>query len=341
MSKKIYITVDVECHDIKRRNQYIEGKHKNQIAGLEKILMLGKEYNIPINFFFDIVEGMRYGDDYSREIVQLIKSYNQPVFLHLHPHYVSGDNKREFFWQYSHDEKLDILKKGFDYYKKIVGEDSEFFRIGCYGADADMYHAMDELEIRTIDLSYCYNNPKMCHLECFHEKTRNKIVSYANQVIFPNTRYVSFKSGNIVKCNNVDASESTLNEWKRYLDNTKLDKITCTMHSWNFIKKYFFSPTYVRLNKQDESKFIKMIKIAQSKGFEFSRLKKSDFIENSSSDELQDMCEGLSGKTQMLFNNYFRFRKIGRLNKKYFIFFTGFESALLAIVVLIVFNILR
>ena len=36
--KKIYLTVDLECHDICRKNQYIDGKCKNGEYGLKKML---------------------------------------------------------------------------------------------------------------------------------------------------------------------------------------------------------------------------------------------------------------------------------------------------------------
>lgn len=323
MDKKIYLTVDVECHDYNRRNQYIDGKHRDQIAGLEKILMLGKELSISINFFFDVVEGFRYGEEYVREVIDLIKKYNQPVFLHLHPNYVSSDDSRMFLWEYGYEEKKEILRKGFEYFKQLTGEDSKFFRIGCYGADVEMYQALKELDLNVIDLSYCYNNNNMCHISEFEKK--NVPFLYEKQLVFPNTRYRSFKLSRFVKHNNLDVSETTLDEWKTILRKNKLSQITCTMHSWNFIKKYFFSGRYVRLDNNEVRRFNKMIRFAKSNDYVFDSLDNFNYnvVED---DQVIDMCQGFWGKVRMLFNNYFRFRKIGRLNKFYFFFFAIIET---------------
>lgn len=105
MGKRIYLTVDVECHDIKRRNQYIDGKCSKGKYGLEKILILGKKNDIPINFFFDIVEMFEYGESYVLEIVSLIQKYEQNIYFHLHPNYVTKNHEKSFLWQYTYDEK--------------------------------------------------------------------------------------------------------------------------------------------------------------------------------------------------------------------------------------------
>ena len=75
MKRQIFLTVDTECPDYNRINQYIYGKTKNGTCGLELILKIGKEYGIPINFFFDVVECKRYGNAYAHEIIDLIHAY--------------------------------------------------------------------------------------------------------------------------------------------------------------------------------------------------------------------------------------------------------------------------
>ena len=86
--KRIYITVDVECHDIDLVNNYIWGRVGDQEYGLRCILEQGKKHNIPINFFFDMCEAKRYGDDYAKSIINAIEEYSQPIYLHLHPNYL-------------------------------------------------------------------------------------------------------------------------------------------------------------------------------------------------------------------------------------------------------------
>lgn len=192
--KKIFLTVDVECHDYSMQNQYLWGKAGNKEYGLKMILELGKEFDIPVNFFVDFAECNKYGRDFIVKIVNLIKSYNQGIYLHLHPDFISGDGSRTFLWEYSYDEQLKILKAGLDNYKSIMKrDDCPGFRIGRYGADINMYKAMKELKMNTVDLSYCCNCPKMCGISHDEVQAFNRPVKYYGQTLFPNTRYIGFK----------------------------------------------------------------------------------------------------------------------------------------------------
>ena len=73
MGKRIYLTVDTECHDVQKLNEYITGKTKKGLYGLEKILQLGKELDIPINVFLDIPECHTYGDDHIYSLVNTVR----------------------------------------------------------------------------------------------------------------------------------------------------------------------------------------------------------------------------------------------------------------------------
>lgn len=325
--KKIFITVDLECHDIIHRNQYIDGKYKNGICGLELILQLGKEINIPINFFFDIVEAKEYGIEYAKGIIDLIHSYNQHVYLHLHPDYVTGNHSKSFLWQYSYSEKKEILKYGFNLFEELLGHKPKAFRIGRYGADEEMYQAMNELGISVVDLSYSSGSAKMCHINKEVLSVDNSICEYRGQTIFPNTRYIAFRIGKKCKLINIDANDSTFNEYKRFLDRNTLNNITLTMHSWNFIKKYFFSKKYVSLDKSALIKFKKMVSYAKENGYEFSDFE-NGIQKTNYKDELLDLC---GNKILMIINNFIRFQKIGRLNKKYFVLYTCFYCVFLLI----------
>ena len=191
--KKAFVTVDVECHDINLENNYIWGKVGNEEFGIRRILELGKKHDIPINFFFDMCEANRYGEGYARRIIDTIRSYGQPVYLHLHPNYISGDDSRTFLWQYSYEEQLDILEKGFKQYCKLMETDScSAFRVGRYGASEDMYKALSELNVEVNDLSYCYGNRKMCKLTYDEVGTINLPTKYYGQIVFPNTQFICF-----------------------------------------------------------------------------------------------------------------------------------------------------
>ncbi|SES79050.1 polysaccharide deacetylase family protein [[Clostridium] polysaccharolyticum] len=336
--KNIYITVDLECHDIVHRNQYIEGKYKNGVCGLEHILRLGKELNIPINFFFDMVEAKEYGEEYAKDIIELIHKYNQHVYLHLHPDYVSGDHEKSFFWQYNYQDKKEILQYGFDLFQRLLGHEPKAFRIGRYGADEEMYDAMKEMGISLVDLSYSSGSSKMCHLGRDTAKVDNAIIRFKGQTLFPNTRYRAIQFGRKSKLINLDTNDSTFNEYRRFLDKNELGQITLTMHSWNFIKKYFFSKNYVSLDKRAEKKFRKMISYGKKKGYVFSDFTENPPVVGKERDQVIDLCTGLSGKVQMLCNNFLRFQKIGRLNKKYFAVYAIFYILIILICIAVIWN---
>jgi hypothetical protein len=215
--KQIFLTVDVECHDYNMENQYLWGKLGNKEYGLKLILELGKELNIPINFFVDFAECKRYGEDFIVKIVNLIKTYDQGIYLHLHPNFISGDDNRTFLWQYSYDEQLEMLKIGLDYYKNIMNrDDCPSFRAGRYAANDSLYAAMSELGIKTIDFSYSYGCPKMCHISYDELQSFNKPTQYYNQIVFPNTSYIGFKLFKWKKAFIMDASETTYKNLKSF-----------------------------------------------------------------------------------------------------------------------------
>ena len=107
---RVFITVDVECHELAKRNLYLEGKIGNDCWGLEKILQIGKEKSVPINFFLDVVECHAYGDDFVREIVNKIHAYGQKVYFHIHPNFIVPGG-HHLFWQYSLEDQKKLLEQ--------------------------------------------------------------------------------------------------------------------------------------------------------------------------------------------------------------------------------------
>lgn len=334
--KKIYLTVDTECHDIKRHNQYIEGIVNGKPYGLEKILMLCEELKIPVNIFFDMCEYREYGEEYAKNIIALVKKYNQTLCFHMHPDYISGDKSRSFLWQYNYDEKKDIIEKGFADYEKLTGEMADIFRVGRYGADEEMYKIFEESGFNLTELSYCSYTPKMCHVTNEQTGTYNAPVRYHNQLLLPNTRFKAFSLFGREKYINLDTNDSTYNEFSRFINKTELENVTLTMHSWNFIDKYFFNKNYVGGNKRAVKKFKKMVLAAQKAGFEFCSLRETPPTLDSIKDERIDLCKGFSGKLQMLGNNFVRFQKIAKLNKKYFLVYAAFYSLLILLIILLI-----
>lgn len=341
--KKIFITVDTECHNITQVNKYIWGKVGKESYGINCILEQAKRHQIPINFFFDMCESNRYGDDYSKRIIEEIQSYGQPIYLHLHPNYISGDDTRSFLWQYSKEEQKEILRYGFDQYYSMLNTDKCLaFRVGRYGASPDMYESMDELGIRTIDLSYCHNNYKMCHLTENEVKTVNAPTYYNNQIILPNTRFVCFDFLGRKKSINTDLHEASFREIKEVLNKAKVEDIVFTMHSWHFIDKRFYRKS-IRGDKKQIKKFEKIITYCKRHNYEFADIGKVDF--DSRIEKMQEvdselnLCRGLWGKLKSLYTNFFRFQEIAKLNKKYFavylLFYTFLSLGLIGLILLI------
>ncbi len=326
--KKIYITVDVECHDIALENNYIWGKVGNEEFGIRRILEKGREHNIPINFFFDMCEANRYGEEYAQNIVAAIQEYAQPIYLHLHPNYISGDDSRTFLWQYSYEEQCKILQKGFTQYYKVMKTDvCPAFRVGRYGASPTMYQALNALNILVTDLSYSHDNPNMCHLYYSDTQTINMPTEYNSQIIVPNTRFVCFDYFGKKKSVNTDLHEVGFKELRDVLNKNIPNDVVLTMHSWHFINRYFYKKN-ISGDKKQLRKFDKIINYCKKKGFVFADVGKEDFSKRLKGKEVQEQeinnCKTLREKIKSLFYNFFRFQEIGKINKKYFLVYTVF-----------------
>lgn len=334
--RTIYLTVDTECHDLNNSNLYIEGFDGKEYWGLKRILELGKESDIPINFFVDVGEAVEYGDKYIQNIVDLIHNYKQPVFFHLHPDYISKDHSRTFLWEYTKQEKEKIFHKALEIYEHFAGkQDRLVFRAGRYGVDSEFYDILKDSGIKILDLSYLCGSKKMCHLTFDDVKVNNKATNYKEITILPNTQFIGFDMFGIKRAIGLDASDATFNEYCRYIDNTKLSSLILTMHSWNFIKKWFFLPGKLSGDTGMVRKYFRFIKYARERGFEFGDLNNYVLIDDN--DEFINLCDGFRGKVLSLFNNFIRFQKIARLNKKYFIVYCAFYCMLLLVIVVILF----
>ena len=327
--KKIFLTVDTECHDINLVNQYIYGKKGKKEFGIVKILELAKQLNIPVNFFLDVGESRKYGKEFIKEIVEIIHSYNQPVFFHLHPDYISGDSGRTYLWEYSKDEQREIILDALEDYKSFVNVDDKLiFRAGRYGVNADTYDILSELEYDVLDLSYLCNNNKMCKLDTKEVGSHNASFQYKKVTLLPNTQFVGFDLLGKKKCIGLDSADATYSEFKNVVKKSRLNNIVFTMHSWNFIRKWFFLKNYIQGDAFMERKFRKSVKYARKCGYEFEDLRNYEF--SNETDELINPYK--RNKVKCIVNNFLRFRKIARLNKKYFFFYLSFYLVVLLMI---------
>lgn len=339
MSKRIYLTVDTECHDLGKVNQYIFGNTKKGIFGLERILQLGQELDVPINVFLDIPECHRYGDKYIQDIVNLVNKYNHPIFLHVHPDYIE-DPKRKHLWEYTKEEQRKILKQSISDYKRFCGEQERlFFRAGAWGVNKDTYDILSELlseegYSEIIDLSYVYHSRWRCRLTYDEYGAANASRRYNKVTVFPNTTYIGFDYLGKQYTFGFCVPDKSFSEFKKIIKQNRLHNITYTMHSWDFIKRWFFLPNLVAGNNEQVKKFRKCVAYAKKNGYQFSNLK--DYKLVNEEDQCINLCSGITGKLECLWYNYLRFADNGRSYKKYAILYFSPYILLLVIVILFI-----
>ena len=325
--KRIFITVDTECHNGALENNYIWGDVKGTKYGIPMILEEGKRAGVPINFFFDMCEANRCGEEYATRIIDCIRSYDQPVYLHLHPNYVSGDDQKSYLWQYDYDEQKNILATSIAQYKRLTGKDSlDVFRAGRYSASRDMYRALAELGEHCLDLSYCYKNEKMCKLTYAESGTINAPTTFWGQTLLPNTRFICFDYLGKKRALNTDLREAQLGEIKSVLKNTDGD-VVFTIHSWHFFDRYFFTDK-IKGNKKQIKKFRKIIRFCKDNGWTFADLGKESFETSRVDENIYNNCRTPWQKLKSLVYNFFRFQDTAKLNKKYFALYFAFYAVL-------------
>lgn len=338
MKKRLYITVDTECHDINNQDRYLWGETKDgERWGLEKILEEGRALNIPINFFVDIAEVDRYGLDFVKKVVDLITAYNQPVYLHLHPNFITGDDERSYLWQYDEAEQRRILHRAHVIWEDLFPNKScVAFRAGRYGTDSQIYSLMkDEFGEGLIDLSYGSPGGKMCHLTKGEIGVDNVCKEYKGIIIFPNTTYVGLAFLGKTHNFGLDAAQTCLGEFVAVLKQNTVKNVILTMHSWNFIKTWFFRKGKVYKDKSALKRFRSMVEYAQKQGYKISSLNDFELIPNES-DQIVELCNSFSGKVYSFYYNFIRFQRMGRLTPKYFKLFGAFYTFVLLIVILLI-----
>ena len=320
MVRKIYLTVDTECHDFQKLNRYITGDTPGGNYGLEKLLIIGKELGVPVNVFLDIPECHAYGEDYIRNLISLVKKYGHPVCLHVHPDYI-GDPKRKHLWEYSKEEQKDILRTALSDYQRLYGDqDRVFFRAGAWGVNSDTYEVLSELKkefglSEIVDLSYVYHSRRRCHLTYEEYGKINACKDYKGISVFPNTSYIGFDYFGKRLPLGITVPGACFGEFKKLLSQNKLNHIVYAMHSWDFIKRWFFLPDRLSGDKGKIKRFRKCVAYARKHGYEFDDLKNMSITEEE--DQCINLCTGISGKLSCLWYNYIRFADIGRSYRKY------------------------
>jgi hypothetical protein len=168
----VMFTVDVEvwCGGWENLDQnfpgafkrYVYGPTKHGDAGLPLTLKLLNQHNLLGVFFVEPLFALRFGEEYLREIVQLILSARGEVQLHLHTEWVNEakivglehvKQKRQFLTHFNHSEQLQLLKEGLLLLKRAGADNVNAFRAGSCRINRDTLGALEAAGI-FIDSSY-------------------------------------------------------------------------------------------------------------------------------------------------------------------------------------------
>ncbi|MCH8290363.1 polysaccharide deacetylase family protein [Candidatus Poribacteria bacterium] len=247
---KLFIIITIDTEDSQDNDvvltakseidSMIFGRLESGVFGFEKIIEICDSNKVPANFFIDVCEVEKYGDDVWKEICQTIQAHGHEVELHTHPGRLY-DYRREHLWEYSLSEQIEILKHGRELIKKWTNEYPVAHRAGAYGINEDTFTALKENDI-PIDSSSFYSHPN-----CKAIITKNEIVEH-NEIIeipvtiFQRWRQVSLgnhilkQQSSIVK---TDIDWATLHELKTYVRQAKANDIRIMnlfMHSYSLLK---------------------------------------------------------------------------------------------------------
>ena len=334
--KRIFLTIDTECHNKDIENQYIYGRMPNgDICGIQRILEEAKKSDVKLNFFVDIPEWNRYGEKHISDMVNMIHSYGQTICFHFHPNYASGDDTRWNLYEYSREEQTQMLQQGMkDFFRFCGKKDVLIFRAGCYGVNLETMDVLSELGVRCVDLSYNAGNGKgMCHISESEIHTKNIPVNRKNVIIQPNTTYVGFNYLGNCRFFPLNVAQTPYGEFVDFMNKTKLNNIIYTMHSWDFILKWFFNTKKVNLNKRYIRRFHKCVEYAQSKGYVFASLDDYEFVPNQK-DEMVDLYDTIWGKVKGVVYNYERFWGVAHFSATYLVFYAIFFMTVLSFLAL-------
>ena len=166
----VFLTVDVEIWppgwDLNPANfpkyfgTYIDGKTATGRFGLPFQLELLAEHELKAVFFVEPLFACEFGMQPLRDIVSMIRSFDQEVQLHLHTEWVgkmtnsilpgrAGINIREF----SEDEQTFLIGKGLENLRTCGVEGVSTFRAGSFGANRATLRALARNGL-SIDSSY-------------------------------------------------------------------------------------------------------------------------------------------------------------------------------------------
>ena len=193
---------------------------------------------------------------------------------------------------------------------------------------------LPEDEYEVLDLSYLYKSNWRCHLTYEEYGAANAARNYKGITLLPNTTYIGFDFFGRTMTSSLNVPNPNFGVFKKVIKNNTLHDITFTMHSWDFIKRYFFLPQHIAGDKFIIWKFKKCVKYARKHGYDFEDLNNYKLVEEP--DQCLNLCKGITGKISCLWYHFRTFATIGRSYKKYaLLYFSPFILLILVVLALI------
>ncbi len=169
---KVFITIDTEIwcdgwQNIDKKfldsfKKYIYGPTAQGDYGLPLQLKILNDNNIKADFFTEPLFSLRFGNQPLVDIVELIKSHDQNIELHIHPEWIDEAinpifrrplTKTPFLRAFSIEEQTHLIKIGKELIINAGLSQVSAFRAGSYAANSDTLKAIANNDI-FIDSSY-------------------------------------------------------------------------------------------------------------------------------------------------------------------------------------------
>jgi len=243
IQSKIIITIDTEVGE-KAKNfdggfeKLVMGNINNEFYGVPKIMEIAKNYGFKCEFFVDVYEYKKFGEDNFKNLCQMIDKKAHSVALHTHPSY-AYDKDRINMYEYSLEEQIEIIKEGKELIKKWIDKEPIAHRAGNYGANDNTLIALRENGI-FIDSSFFYKHPN----SKINAPTINTPILYKDILQFPVTVAKNFPTRkgipipikyNFAKLDINSMNKSTIVKAVKRLQG-KVEYIILFLHSCSLVK---------------------------------------------------------------------------------------------------------
>jgi len=243
MQSKIIITIDTEVGETAKNfdggfEKLVMGEIDGEFYGVPKIMDISEKYGFKCEFFVDVYEYKKFGEEKFKKLCQDIDKRRHGVQLHTHPSYAYDKNKINMH-QYSLEEQIKIIKDGKELIKNWTDKYPIAHRAGNYGANDETLIALKENSI-FVDSSFFYkhSNSKI------KAPTINTPILYRDVLQFPITvdRKFPTRKGipipiryNNTKLDVNGMDKDTIVKSIKKL-NGKVEYIILFLHSCSFIK---------------------------------------------------------------------------------------------------------